>query len=140
MTTIDIADRKGRQRAIAFYVFGVWILVLLMVDMQPVRRSLFDGLWLGMTLGAAICLTPVKRWLRPGSALVRLLDDETAQEHRRMAATAGFWAAMGSALALALVTQFGAPVSATDVARVIASAAIAAALLAFATLELRAAR
>ena len=72
--------------------------------------------------------------------IAKLLDDETTREHRRLSGTAGFWAAMLSSLILSFLTAGGGALSAFDVARVIATAAMTAALVSFAVLELRAAR
>jgi hypothetical protein len=62
------------------------------------------------------------------------------REHRRMSCTTGFWAAVLSSLAVATVVEFAAPLGAFDAVRIVATAAVAAALTSFATLELRAAR
>ena len=97
-------------------------------------------MWVGVTLVATLNLLPWGRWLRPGSAVARLLDDELAREHRRMSSTAGFAAAMASSLALTFIIPDVAAISAFDVARVIATAAMVASLVSFATLELQAAR
>lgn len=148
MTTIDMAERRSRARALAFYVFAAAIILTLWVSFGPAggaaidgdHRDVVRGLWFGITAGSAVNLMPIGRWLKPNSAVARLLDDEGTREHRRMSCTAGFWAAMMASLAVALVVHDAAVLNAFDTARVIASAAIAAALISFATLELRAAR
>lgn len=147
MTTIDVAERKSRWRATAFYFFAAMILATLWFSMGPASgaidgdgRDFFRGLWFGITAAAAANLLPIARWLKPGSAVARLLDDEGVREHRRMGCTAGFWAAIVAALAVALVTHDAPLLNSFDTARVIATAAVIAALVSFATLELRAAR
>ena len=140
MTVVDLAERKSRLRAGAFYFFAVMILATLWFSFGPGGVDFFQGLWLGITLGAALNLLPLKRWLRPKSQLARLLDDATVRDHRRPSWTVGFWAAGATALCAALATHDAALVSPFDVARLIATAAVVAALVAFATLELRAAR
>lgn len=98
------------------------------------------GLWAGLSFAAVINLLPLARWLKPNSAVARLLDDDGVREHRRMNCTAGFWASIISAFAVAIIVEETAPIGAFDAVRVIATAAIAAALISFATLDLRAAR
>ena len=97
-------------------------------------------MWMGLSFAAAANLLPLARWLKPRSAVARLLDDEGVREHRRMSCTAGFWAAVVSSLAVATAVELAVPLGAFDAVRVVATAAIAAALISFATLELRAAR
>ena len=137
---VDAAERTGRARALSYYLFAAIILGLLLGSFGPSGTDFFRGAWAGVTLVATLNLLPWGRWLTPGSAVARLLDDETAREHRRMSGTAGFAAAMVSALALTFVTADAPTISAFDVARVIATAAMVASLVGFATLELRAAR
>ena len=128
------------MRAIIFLFFAAAVLLDLWFSFGPDGADFFQGLWLGITLGAALNLLPIKRWLRPGSMVARLLDDETVREHRRMACTTGFWAALVAGTAVALIEHDAPPFSAFDAARVVVSAAVMAALISFATLELRAAR
>jgi hypothetical protein len=139
-TAIELAERKGKARACAYYVFAAIILLLLIASFGPNGTDFFRGMWGGFTLVAMLNLLPWGRWLKPGNAVVRLLDDESVREHRRMSGTAGFAAAMASALALTFVTVDSTAISALDVARLIATAGMTAFLVGFATLELRAAR
>ncbi len=140
MTAIDIAERKSRYRAASFYLFAALSLVTLWISMARPESHFLRGLWLGLTFTAAANLLPFGRWLRPRSAVARLLDDEGVRDHRRTSCTAGFWAAVVSSLAVATAVELTAPLGAFDAVRVVATAAIAAALVSFATLELRAAR
>ena len=140
MTTIELAERKGKARALAHYVFAAIMLLLLLGSFGAQGTDFFRGMWVGVTLVATLNLLPWGRWLRPGSAVARLLDDESAREHRRMSSTAGFVAAMASSLALTFIVPDVAAISAFDAARVIATAAMVASLVSFATLELQAAR
>ena len=139
-TSVEIAERQGTARAIAYLLFAFLILALLLASFGPRGIDYVRGMWVGVSGATLLAMLPLARWLKPNSVVAALLDDETSREHRRDSATAGFWAAMASALALALVTAEGLPVSAFDVARTIATAAMVAALVSFATLELRAAR
>jgi hypothetical protein len=138
MSTIELADRMGRTRAAVFLFFASVILLDLWFSFGPRGTDFFQGLWLGMTMAAALNLLPIKRWLRPGSLVARLLDDEVVREHRRMACTAGFWAAIVSGAAVSLIEHDAPPFSAFDAARVVVTAGVMAALISFATLELRA--
>lgn len=140
MTTIDTAERAGKARAVSYYLFAALILGLLLASFGPGGADFVRGMWSGVTLVATLNLVPWSRWLKPGSVVARLLDDESAREHRRMSSTAGFAAAMAAALALAFLTGEKVAISPFDVARVIATAAMVASLASFATLELRAAR
>ena len=140
MTAIDVAERKSRYRATSFYVFAALSLVTLWVSMAMPGSDLLQGIWTGLSFAAAINLLPLARWLKPNSAVARLLDDDGVREHRRMSCTAGFWASIVSAFAVAITVKEAAPIGAFDAVRVVATAAIAAALISFATLELRAAR
>ena len=139
-TAIELADRKGKARAASYYAFAAIILSLLLASFGPAPTDFFRGMWVGVTLVATLNLLPWGRWLKPGSVVARLLDDESAREHRRMSSTAGFAAAMVSALVLTFVTAASAAVSAFDAVRLIATAAMVASLVSFATLELRAGR
>lgn len=140
MTAIELAERKGKARARTYYVLAAIMLVLLLGSFGPRGTDFFRGMWVGVTLVATLNLLPWGRWLRPGSAVARFLDDESASEHRRMSGTAGFAAAMTASLILTLVIPDVAAISGFDVARIIATAAMVASLVSFATLELRAAR
>ena len=146
MTMIDMAERKSRWRAFAFYFFAAMILATLWLSMGPSGSAAIDGdgldffrgLWFGITAASAVNLMPIGRWLKPNSRVARLLDDEGTREHRRTGCTAGFWAAIVAALAVSLVVHDGPALNPFDTARVIATAAMIAALVSFATLELRA--
>ncbi len=140
MTVIDVAERKSRYRAASFYFFSAMSLLTLWWSMARPESDFLRGLWVGLTFAAAANLLPLARWLKPRSAVARLLDDDGVREHRRMSCTAGFWTAVVSSLAVAIAIEFAAPLGPFDAVRVVATAAIAAALMSFATLELRAAR
>ena len=139
MTAIDVAERKTRYRAIAFYLFAAGSLLTLWLSMARPESDFFRGLWTGLTFAAAANLLPLTRWLKPHSTVARLLDDEGVREHRRLSCTSGFWASVVSSLGVAIATEAAAPLGAFDAVRIVATASIAAALTSFATLELRAA-
>jgi hypothetical protein len=85
-------------------------------------------------------LAPIKRWLRPNNAVVRLLEDEGARENRRLSCVAGFWTATATALILFLASRSDVAIGADAAAQIVATFGMASAMLAFGLLELRAAR
>ena len=140
MTTVDIADRKSRLRALGFLSLAA-LTCTVMIAVRTGRGGDFvQGLWLGLLVGCAISLLPIKRWLRPNSAVLRLVEDEGTRENRRISCTIGFWAAVGVALLFQLTSHFNPTIGAEDVGQVVATAGIVAAMISFAVLELRAAR
>ena len=140
MTVIEVAERKGRYRAASFYFFAAMSLITLWWSMARPDSDFLRGLWVGLTFAAAANLLPLVRWLKPSSKVARLLDDDGVREHRRISCTAGFWTAVVSSLVVAMAVELRAPLGPLDAIRVVATAAIAVALMSFATLELRAAR
>lgn len=140
MSVIDVAERKSRYRAASFYFFSAMSMVTLCWSMARPGSDFLRGLWMGLTFAAAANLLPLARWLKPGSEVARLLDDDGVREHRRLSCTAGFWTAVVSSLAVAMAVELEVPLGPFDAVRMVATAAIAAALVSFATLELRAAR
>lgn len=140
MGTVELAERKGQARAMVFLVFAAAILLVLGLSFRRAESDFLRGMWVGITAAAAVNLLPLARWLKPNSAVARLLEDETTRDHRRTATTIGFWAAMACALVLSFVTPGGSTISAFDVTRLVATFGVSTALICFATLELRASR
>jgi len=139
MNTIELAEQKSRAWAIMLYVLAVLLLAAELIGMTMMRSDFVDGFWLGMAMVCALTLTPWRRWFRPRSTLSRLLDDEGVREHRRISCDAGFWAGLAAALLTAPLAH-DAVLGGYDVARVVATASLFAAMISFATLELRASR
>ena len=140
MTIVEAAERKGRVRALGFlFLAALTCGVMILVRADP-GSDFAQGLWFGLLVGCAINLLPVKRWLRPNSAVFRLLDDEGARENRRLSCILGFWAATAGALILAVTSRYDAAIGGAEVGQMVATAGIVAAMIAFAILELRAAR
>ena len=139
MSLIDLAERKARARALALYVFASASIVLLALSFGPWRSAFFEGMWLGLTGISTLYLTPVLTILKT-SPLARLLEDETTRDHRRASSVVGLWAGLTAAAAMLAIGEVPGVVTAADTARIIFTAAVAAAQLHFATLELRAAR
>lgn len=140
MTAVEIAERKSRFRAFGFVFLAILTAAVMVVVRDDPGNDFTQGLWFGLLVGCAVNLLPIKRWLRPNSAVLRLVDDEGAREHRRMACTFGFWAATLVSLFLALSSRINPAIGGDEVGQTAATAAIVSAMLAFAILELRAAR
>lgn len=140
MTDIEAAERTARMRAILFYLMAASLLLsaVLSVGNTDDPGMIRLALWLLMVVLTALNLTTVGGWFKSRD-LVALLNDEVTRDHRRTALAVGFWAALASSFALTLVTS-NHPLAAADTTRVTITAALMAALIAFATLELRAAR
>ena len=135
----DRAEWVAGRRALLFYVLAATLILSAVLGVPghvSVSRSTFWVLACGVV---ALHLTPVGTALNRSRVVKSLLNDESVRQHRLMSFTAGFWAAIASALAMSVITTFVpfAPMTATQI---IASAGLSAALISFATLERRAAR
>lgn len=140
MTIVEIAERKSRKRALGLlFLTALTCAVMIVVRMYP-GTDFTQGLWLGLLVGCALNLLPIKRWLKPDNELSRLLDDEGTQQNRQSSCTVGFWAGVAAALFLGLTSHFDPGIGGGEVGQLVATAAIASAMIAFAVLELRAAR
>lgn len=140
MTAVDIAERTARVRAFGLLFLAALTCVVMILVRTGRGSDFMQGLWLGLLFGCALNLMPIKRWLRPNSDVIRLLEDEGTRENRRLACTIGFWAAVVVALAFQLASHFDTSIGAEEVGQYVATAGIVTAMLAFAMLELRAAR
>jgi hypothetical protein len=140
MTVVEVAERKARFRAFGF-LFLAALTCAVMILVRTGRGTDFtQGLWLGLLVGCALNLLPIKRWLRPNSDVVKLLDDEGARANRLLSCTIGFWAAVLVALVFQLTSHFNPGIGAEEVGQFVATAGIVCAMVAFAVFELRAAR
>ena len=140
MTAVDIAERKGRWRAIGFLSLAALTVAVTVAATTGGSGDFIQGLWFGLIVGSALNLLPIKRWLRPNDAVIRLLEDEGVRENRRLSCTAGFWAAMISVIALVLASRFTGAVSKHGFGQLVATAGMVSAMVTFGILELRAAR
>ena len=140
MTAVEIAERKGRWRAFAFLFLAVLTCAVMVLVGNDPSSDFKQGLWIGVLVGCALNLMPIKRWLRPNSTVTRLLDDEVTRANRRLSCTIGFWAAIAVALIFQLASHFDPTIAAEEVGQLVATAGIVCAITAFALLELRAAR
>lgn len=140
MTVVDVAERKARFRAIGFLFLAALTCAVMVLVRTGFGTDFMQGLWFGLLFGCALNLLPIKRWLRPDSDVTRLLDDEGTRANRQLSCTIGFWAAVGAALLFQLISHFDHYIVAEEVGQLIATAGIVCAIVAFAVLELRAAR
>lgn len=140
MTVVEVAERKARVRALGFLFLAVLTCAVMILVRSDPNRDFTQGLWLGVLLGCALNLLPIKRWLRPNNAVIRLLEDEGGRENRRISCTVGFWAAVTMALLLGFISHFNPSIGADEVGQIVATAAVVAAMITFAVLELRASR
>lgn len=140
MTAVDIAERKARFRAFGFLFLAVLTCAVMVLVRSGRGTDFTQGLWLGLLLGCALNLLPIKRWLRPNSDVARLLDDEGTRANRQLSCTLGFWAAIVTALAFQFMSHFNPAIGAEEVGQYVATAGIVSAMVAFSILELRAAR
>ena len=140
MTAVEIAERRARWRAVGFLFLAALTCAVMVVVRSGRGTDFTQGLWLGLLVGCALNLLPVKRWLRPHSDVIRLLDDEGTRANRQLSCTIGFWAAIAVALLFQLASHFNSSIGAEEVGQLVATAGIVCAITAFAILELRAAR
>ncbi|KTT97555.1 hypothetical protein [Sphingomonas sanguinis] len=134
MNLVEKAEARSRDRAIVYYLTA---LVLLLVAIARLRVS--DGSWFVIVGAAALSLTSLPIRLFEWRKLAPLLNDETTRDHRRSSIAAGFWVMLASAALIAGLPRFHA-LEAIVAARIVITAGLMAALIAFATLELRAGR
>ena len=132
MNLVEKAEARGRDRAIVSYLTA---LILLLMATARIRVS--DGSWFALAGGAALSLTSLPIRLFEWRKLAPLLNDETTRDHRRSSFAAGFWVMLATAAILAGLPRIP-MLDAFMTARIVITAGLAAALIAFATLELRA--
>jgi hypothetical protein len=133
---VQEAERLGQVRAILFCMMA---LVAAATALAALRDAPSPGrlvLWVVTMALMAANLTGIGGWMKP-VAVRRLMNDETTRAHRQASLATGFWAAVGGALLLALAAGPLA-LSPVAVAQLLATAALCAASLNFAVLELRA--
>lgn len=137
MNDIAKAERVSSMRAIILALLAAALIASVIMGGDPSVRPSRLVAWLAVVaLGLANLVTV---GLIRSPRLKALVDDESTHLHRSKAMTCGFAAAIASGMALA-ITATMTPLPALLVAKVIVTASLAAALIAFATLELRAAR
>jgi len=135
---VDKAERLSRARAILFYLLAATFVASGLIGLKATHSvSQLVG-WIVLALLIALNLTPYPPLFR-FNRVKQLMNDEATALHRQRSFAAGFWAAIATAVGLAVVARTW-PLAADDVARLVVTAALAAALVRFATLELRAAK
>ena len=140
MTAVEIAERKGRWRAFAFLFLAALTCAVMVVVRNNPESDFKQGLWIGVLVGCALNLMPIKRWLRPNSEVARLLEDEVVTANRRFSCIIGFWAALLVALFFSFASHYDPTIGGGEVGQLVATAGIVSAMLTFGILELRAAR
>jgi hypothetical protein len=143
-STIDIADRMSRRRAI-----GLGIAALVFLGVQLVGRPFFvDGpvsasrgkmdMWALNAVLLLVCLA-IGGGLFNRTELRVLVNDEVSQMHYRTSVLAAFWVAMILGMLLYLLPQF-AGLTGREAVYLLVTASVGVALLAFSWQELRAHR
>jgi hypothetical protein len=140
MTTVEIAEKKSRWRAVAFLSLAVITFTVMVFDTGGSATDFTQGLWFGLIVGSALNLLPMKRLLRPNDEVLKLMDDEGTRENRRLSSTIGFWAAIVTALSVGLFSRYSGAIDAWLMGQLVATAGMVAAMVTFGLLELRAAR
>lgn len=140
MTVVDLAERKGRLRALGFLFLAALACAVMILVRAGVGGDFMQGLWFGLLFGCVLNLLPIKRWLRPNSDVMRLLDDEGTRANRQLSSTIGFWAAIGAALFFQVAAHFNRSIGGEEVGQLVATIGIVCAIVAFSVVELRAAR
>ncbi|WP_322964802.1 hypothetical protein [Sphingomonas fuzhouensis] len=139
MNLVEKAERKSRDRAVVFYLMALCLLLSAMTSDHQDSGSTRLIPWFVMVGGAALNLSsaPFRLWKWNGMA--SLLNDETTRDHRRSTLAVGFWAMLiAASLTIGVSTIYS--INAVMTGRVTITAGLMAALIAFATLELRASR
>ncbi len=140
MGLVENAERKSRARAIIGYLLAVTLLASAVLAIRGHSEGAARLVpWFVMIGLTALNLTALPfRWSRCGP-VARLMNDETTHDHRRSSLAAGFWAMLVAATATIVVAAL-LPLDAISAGRVVVTAGLMAALVAFSTLELRAGR
>ena len=140
MNLVEKAERKSRTRAMLSYLIAATLLasaVLAIAGHSEGASRLAP--WFVMIGLTALNLTSLPfRWRSYGE-VSKLMNDETTRDHRRSSFAAGFWAMFAAAAAVMIVASFR-PMEAVAIGRITITAGLIAALICFATLELRASR
>ena len=133
------AEWISGRRPLLFYLLAAGLLLSAMSGVAANGSASRAAFWLLACGVVALHLTPAGTALNRSRVVKSLLNDESVRQHRLMSFAAGFWATIVSSLAMAAITVVE-PLAAIATAQIITSAGLAAALISFATLELRAAR
>jgi hypothetical protein len=142
LSDVELADRLARRRArvlrVSALLFVIWQVNFFVVpgNLDRTVDHLRISAWLVWAVALLLLLASGGGLLRRRS-LRPLMEDEVTKAHRRSAFSVGFWAAVGTAILVYFLTMFE-PVSGREACHLIITAAVAGALLTFATLERRA--
>ena len=140
MGLVEKAERKSRARAILSYLLAAMLLVSAVLAIAGHSEGASRlAPWFVMIGLTALNLTSLPfRWRSYGEVF-KLMNDETTRDHRRSSFAAGFWAMFAAAVVVMIIASFS-PIDAVAIGRITITAGLTAALVAFATLELRASR
>lgn len=139
MNLVEKAERSSLVRVILFYLLALSLLVSTILSITNGHQEPARLLpWFAMIGLTALNLTSIP-FLWRQRRLSALMNDETTRDHRRSSLATGFWAMILATAATIAVSSF-IPLSAIALGRVVITAGLIAALIAFATLELRASR
>ena len=140
---VEKAERIGRSRARLFVfqglLFLIWQTTFFSTAMPdgPVRAVDSVRIWTWLLWAIVLlALLATGGGLMRGKAVRALLDDELTRRNRVRAYVTGFWLAMGSAIAVYLISLFE-PVSGREAIHLIVSIGIGSALFAFGIHEKR---
>jgi hypothetical protein len=131
------AEHLGRARSILFYLLATAFAASTLLGLHRMETPERLGVWLLLASLVAFNLTPLGGFLQPGT-VTRLLNDETTRAHRRTSLAIGCWSAALAGMVLA-ATASALALNGSQAARLIVMICLAASLVSFATLELRAA-
>ncbi len=132
------AERLSRARALLFVLMAAAFVASSLIGLWATHSTQQLVAWAGLAILVSANLTPWATRLRP-RAVSQLMDDETTRHHRIRSFATGFWGAIATGLVMAVMVQY-VPVMPGDVARLIVTMALSAALVSFAVLELNAAQ
>ncbi len=135
MSQSDVAQAEGmsRRRANLFFASAALFLTMSVLDF-PARDSLdYAIIWAAWAALLLVNLAGLGGWFCPPIAR-RLTEDEVTRAHRARALSIGFFVGIGVALLLSILVRF-VDLAARQVTVVVVTAAIASALISFATQE-----
>jgi len=139
-SSIELADRYSRRRAILFVIAAAVFLVIHVV-MRPFEyaRSETGVDWWALNATVLLVVMATGGGLLNRRRIRELVNDDVAQMHYRQSVFVGFWTMVSLAVALYLWPDSGAR-SSRDALYVVVTTGIGVSMLSFAWLELRAHR
>jgi hypothetical protein len=134
---VEIADRLSRRRAFGVAAAALVFLAAQLVSRGPDRVHLAGiDLW-AVNAAVLLLLFASGGALMYGGRVRSLLNDVVSRSNYRTAVLAGYWTAMGLAMALYVIAG-NQPLTARDAVYAIVTGSVVVSLLTFAYLEYRA--